>query len=138
VKARGSSASIPAAAEFELTDDGASFYALRAGLDRRLLRDLRAERWPPTARLDLHGMVAERAEEALSRFLAGRRNSGDRVVLVICGRGVHSSGGVGVLRSQIGAWLTRGPASEHVLCFSAARPERGGDGAIYVMLRSGG
>jgi DNA-nicking Smr family endonuclease len=76
------------------------------------------------------------AQSLLARFLERQRAAGHRVVLIICGRGTHSPGGAGVLRTEIGTWLSAGPASPHVLGFSSARPEEGGDGAVYVLLRS--
>jgi DNA-nicking Smr family endonuclease len=42
-----------------------------------------------------------------------------------------------VLRSEMGTWLSTGPASLHVLGFTSARSKEGGDGAIYVLLRRG-
>ena len=128
--------SSPASA-FDLEDEGGPLRGRRLGLDRGLLRKLRSGALRPAATLDLHGHRADEARGLLARFLERQRAQGHRVVLVICGRGTHSPGGAGVLRSEIGTWLSTGPASLHVLGFTSARPEEGGDGAVYVLLRSG-
>jgi DNA-nicking Smr family endonuclease len=54
---------------------------------------------------------------------------------VIHGKGAHSPQGAGVLRGEIGAWLSQGKASEHVAAFSTATAHDGGEGAVYVLLR---
>jgi DNA-nicking Smr family endonuclease len=130
-------ASVPVSSEFELADEEGTLQGQRPDLDRRLLRKLRSGSLPPTAKLDLHGVRAEDARSRLTHFLERQRAHGHRVVLVICGRGTNSPGGEGVLRAKIGTWLSAGPASLHVLGFTSARPEDGGDGAVYVLLRSG-
>ncbi|MEA2694272.1 MAG: hypothetical protein QOJ16_3659 [Acidobacteriota bacterium] len=123
--------------EFELEDLGSTLRGRRRDLDRGLLRKLRGGALPPTARLDLHGSRVEDARDLLAQFLERQRAQGHRVVLIICGRGNRSPGGEGILRAKIGTWLSAGPASRHVLGFTSARPEEGGDGAVYVLLRSG-
>ena len=56
-------------------------------------------------------------------------------MLVIHGKGSHSPGGSGILRGEIAAWLSQGPASEHIAAFATAQNDDGGEGAVYVMLR---
>ena len=123
------------ASDFELEDFGGTLKGRRPDLDRRLLRKLRSGALRATARLDLHGSRLEEARDLLVQFLETERARGTRAVLVICGRGTHSTEGEGVLRARIGGWLTEGPASRNVLGFTSARQEDGGDGAIYVLLR---
>ncbi len=139
VRAAGpvSSSASSGSSEFELEDEGGTLRGRRQDLDRGLLRKLRGGALRPTASLDLHGRRAEDARALLAHFLERQRAQGHRVVLIICGRGTHSPGGVGTLRAEIGTWLSAGPASLHVLGFTSARPEEGGDGAIYVLLRRG-
>jgi DNA-nicking Smr family endonuclease len=122
--------------DFELEDEAGTLRGWRPDLDRRLLRKLRSGALRATARLDLHGSRLEEAHALLVQFLETQSARGTRAVLVICGRGTHSPEGEGVLRAKIGSWLTEGSASRGVLGFTSARPEEGGDGAIYVLLRS--
>jgi DNA-nicking Smr family endonuclease len=123
--------------EFDLEDEVGTLRGRRQDLDRGLLRKLRGGALRPSATLDLHGSRAEEARGLLTHFLERQKAHGHRVVLIICGRGAHSPGGAGVLRAEMGGWLSAGPASRHVLAFTSARPADGGDGAIYVLLRSG-
>jgi DNA-nicking Smr family endonuclease len=100
-----------------------------------VVRKLRRGLLPIDARLDLHGMNVGEARRELESFLRAMRARGERCVLVIHGKGEHSPGGLGVLRGEISAWLSQGPASVHVACFATARAGDGGEGALYVLLR---
>lgn len=120
---------------FETVDDGVHIEGRRADVDPRSLRRLRHGVLPIDGRLDLHGMKLDEAKRAVEVFIAERKRSHDRVLLIIHGKGTHSLGGVGVLRGEIGAWLSSGPASHSVACFATARDMDGGTGAVYVLLR---
>jgi DNA-nicking Smr family endonuclease len=122
-------------ARFEVADDGAHVEGRRIDLPLTALRRLRRGSMPIDARIDLHGMVLGEARAHLDAFLRTMRVRGERCLLVIHGKGNHSPGGVGVLRGEIAAWLSQGPASEHVAAFATARAVDGGAGAMYVLLR---
>jgi DNA-nicking Smr family endonuclease len=119
---------------FDVTDDGARIEGRRASCDPTVVRRLRRGEMVVEATLDLHGHSAGEARRALEAFVAARRAERARVLLVIHGKGEHSPGGRGVLRGEIGAWLSEGPAARHVRCFTTAREHDGGQGALYVML----
>jgi DNA-nicking Smr family endonuclease len=124
------------AARFEVTDDGKRVEGRRSDVAPSVLRALRRGLLPIDARLDLHGLSAADAKERVLGFLRSERARGERCVLVIHGKGHHSSGaGGGVLRGEIAAWLSQGRAREHVAAFATAREEDGGEGAVYVALR---
>ncbi|NNE82945.1 MAG: hypothetical protein HKN28_03145, partial [Alphaproteobacteria bacterium] len=55
-------------------------------------------------------------------------------VLVITGKGSVREGG-GILRRRLPDWLNQSICRPHVLAFATARPEHGGSGAFYVLLR---
>lgn len=120
---------------FETVDDGMRIEGRRADVDPRTLRRLRHGVLPIDARLDLHGKMLDEAKRAVEAFISERKKSHDRVLLIIHGKGRHSLGGMGVLRGEIGAWLSSGPASHNVACFATARDIDGGTGAVYVLLR---
>jgi DNA-nicking Smr family endonuclease len=122
-------------ARFEVADDGTYVEGRRVDVPVDALRKLRRGSLPIDARLDLHGLSAIHAHEQLGAFLRTMRARGERCVLVIHGKGDHSPGGVGVLRGEISAWLSQGPASDQVAAFATARTEDGGAGAVYVLLR---
>ena len=102
-------------------------------LDRRTADRFRRGRLPIEARLDLHGHYQDAAHHALTDFIAESMAAGRRMVLVITGRG--SREGSGVLRARLPQWLNQPPSRDRVLAFTSARPEHGGDGAFYVLLK---
>ena len=122
-------------ARFELQDDGFCLEGRRVEVPMPTLRKLRRGVFPVDARLDMHGMGVSEARDALSMFLRVQRQKGERCVLIIHGKGAHSPGGVAVLRGEIGAWLSQGGSSAHVLAFASAHHDDGGAGAMYVLLR---
>ncbi|HZT51901.1 MAG TPA: Smr/MutS family protein [Stellaceae bacterium] len=102
------------------------------GLDKRSAQRLRRGEMPIEARLDLHGMTQDEAHRALERFIPAQREAGRRAVLIITGKG---TGGDGVLRRSVPRWLAEARCRPHVLATAPARPQHGGDGALYVLLR---
>jgi DNA-nicking Smr family endonuclease len=97
-------------------------------------RDRRRIDGMPGASLDLHGLDAERAQRTLFAFLIRERQKGRPRVLVIVGKGRHTAGGEGILRSQIAGWLSSTPIAVHVLGFVSAPPRLGGSGSVIVLL----
>ena len=87
------------------------------------------------ATVDLHGLTQAEAHSLLLSFLHRAHAAGLRYVLVITGKG-SSAGGDGVLRRQVPVWLATAGFRELVSGFDRASRHHGGDGAIYVRLRS--
>lgn len=83
--------------------------------------------------LDLHGLTRDEAIGSLDRFLRSARRAGEKAVLVITGKGTHSSDGP-VLNQAVAAWL-REQGRSHVVEFAPAPRELGGSGAFVVFLR---
>ncbi|MCB9556075.1 MAG: Smr/MutS family protein [Deltaproteobacteria bacterium] len=108
---------------------------LAQGVDRKLLRKLKAGGFSWQAHLDLHGMTRKQARGTVETFLIESQRLGRRCVLLVHGRGLHSEGGIPVLKDALRSWLTRGGISRRVLCFCSALPTDGGLGAVYVLLR---
>ncbi|MGA0605937.1 Smr/MutS family protein [Phenylobacterium sp. VNQ135] len=90
------------------------------------------ERDPIGARIDLHGMIQDRARAALEAFLGRAWDEGYRAVLVITGKGVQ---GDGVLRRQAPEWLAASHLAHIVAGVSEAHRRHGGAGALYVALK---
>jgi DNA-nicking Smr family endonuclease len=103
-----------------------------AGVDRATAERLKRGRRAIEARLDLHGMTQAEAHRVLFGFVAGSRTAGRRCVLVITGHGRISGG---VLKSAVPRWLHEPEMRRHVLAIAPARPQHGGAGALYVLLR---
>jgi DNA-nicking Smr family endonuclease len=89
---------------------------------------LRRGRLEPESRLDLHGMTQERAYRALVGFLVRGHAEGQKLVLVITGKG-------GVLRSQLPLWLGQAELRVLVAGINEAHVKHGGGGAFYVLLK---
>jgi len=118
--------------EFAETGEGLMYRA--PGLQESAFRRLRRGTYRIEAELDLHGMNSERAKVALHQFLAESIAQGLRCVRVIHGKGLRSSHQGPVLKQRVDRWLRR---TKHVLAFVSARPQHGGTGAVYVLLRAG-
>ena len=121
--------------EFALTFSDEYFEGHVVGLDQMILNKLRAGGLSPEAHLDLHGLNAMQAFEALRGFFKGSWYKGLRTVLVVPGRGRNSPDGMGVLREKLQSWLTQDPFKRVVLAFCTAQPHDGGPGSVYVLLR---
>lgn len=91
-------------------------------------------RLPIEGRVDLHGLFQDQAHGLLLSFLRRAHAGGARHVLVITGKGA-SSGGEGVLRRAVPAWLATPPFRELVSGFDYAARSHGGTGALYVRLK---
>jgi len=111
-------------------------------LDHRTAERLRKGQMSIDARLDLHGLTRVDAQAALSRFIHAQFVAGSRCVLVITGKGAGAdgrrdplSGGQGVLKQSVPQWLNEPPNRSLVLQSTRAKPQHGGDGALYVLLR---
>ncbi|MFW6049827.1 MAG: Smr/MutS family protein [Myxococcota bacterium] len=119
---------------FRLERDEGWVEALREGAPKEALRRLRRPGVAAEARIDLHGMAAAEAEQALRRFVRDRHREGRRTLLVVVGKGQHSEGGVGVLGDLAVEVLTEGVAAPLVEAFATAPAHLGGSGALLVQL----
>ncbi len=108
--------------------------------DRRKVRQLRTGRITIGARIDLHGMRQREAHAALRRFLLSAHAKGHRWVLVITGKGMPEGRDGdevrGVLRRNVPRWLAEPELRKLVISIGQAAPSHGGDGALYVELRT--
>jgi len=106
----------------------------RVDLDRRSAERLSRGQLPIEGRLDLHGLTQAAAADRLANFLGRAQGEGKRCVLIITGKG-WSGERPGVLREQVPRWLNQQPNRTRVLAFDYARPQHGGEGALYVLLK---
>jgi DNA-nicking Smr family endonuclease len=103
-------------------------------LDDQTHDKLAKGRLPIEGRVDLHGLTQDAAHALLLGFLSSAQRRGIRYVLVITGKG-SSSGGDGVLRRSVPAWLRTAPFRPLVSSHDHAARNHGGAGALYVRLR---
>ena len=115
-------------------DIGDEPHYLRPGLNRQILRDLRRGRWVVEAELDLHGATRDDARLWLAEFLHDCQLHDRRVARIVHGRGLRSPGKVGILRTLVRGWLMQ---KEEILAYCQAKPQDGGEGALWVLLRAG-
>lgn len=115
--------------------------------DRRQLRRIAGGRIEIEARIDLHGMRAGEAHSALRGFIFSAHARGRRHVLVITGKGsgpdlrdrpsdLADRSDRGVLKRSVPLWLAEPELRSVVVSFTEAHPRHGGEGALYVQLRS--
>lgn len=119
---------------FEVEREDGWVEGLRAGVSRRVLRELRRSGIEPEAVIDLHGLAAEQAGREVGRFIRDSHRRGQRLLLVVHGKGTHSEGGVGVLIDRAVQALTEGAAAPLVDAFVTAPARLGGTGALLVQL----
>jgi len=88
-------------------------------------------RWPVDATLDLHGFTLEEAKARTEAFIARCRTAGMKKVLIIHGKGKHSSS-EGVLKREMTIYLR-----QHRDTGMMGIPDRsmGGSGAVWVVIR---
>ena len=103
-------------------------------VDRRTAERLKRGQMEVEATLDLHGHTRAEAHGELDAFLAAAHAGGRRCVLIVTGKGASKAGG-GVLRAEVPKWLNEAPNRDRILAFAGARPQHGGGGALYVLLR---
>ena len=126
---------LPPEVALAVDGDGQRYAARAPGVSRAQVTELRAGRIRAEATLDLHGDQVAPALARLRQFLVEARRIGQRCVLIVHGRGLHSEAGA-PLREAVLAELL-GPLSGLVHAAASAAPADGGEGATYVMLRGG-
>jgi DNA-nicking Smr family endonuclease len=114
-----------------------SWYVLNfkcAGVQNGVFRKLKQGRYESEARLNLHRMGVRRARRELFEFVRQAEELGMRSVLVIHGKGENSTEQeqASIIKGCVNHWLQQ---FGQVLAFHSARPQHGGTGAVYVLLR---
>ncbi|HWY64547.1 MAG TPA: Smr/MutS family protein [Rhizomicrobium sp.] len=97
----------------------------------------------PDARIDLHGKTQVAAHRTLFTWLTNAHKSGDRLVLVVTGKGnprnEESASWMasphGVLKQMVPRWLNEPELAALIADVRPAHVKHGGDGALYVYLR---
>ena len=126
---------IDASGEFDIVGSEEFIEGAAPGTDRNLMRALRRGDFSLQGRLDLHGLTQAEAKTAVDRFLAESRRAKRRCVLIVHGKGLNSQAQIPVLKEAVRSWLSQKHVGKMVLAFATARPQDGGAGAVYVLLR---
>ncbi len=106
----------------------------RPGVQNGVFRKLKQGRYEMEARLDLHRMRVARAREELFEFIEESHQLGLRCVQMIHGKGLSQGEreAAAVLKGCVDHWLRQ---LDVVQAFHSARPQHGGTGAVYILLR---
>ncbi len=118
----------------EFIETGDEIFYFRPGLQQRTIKKLKRGQFSIERELDLHGMTAEQAKNAVNIFFNDCSLHDNRCVLIIHGKGFRTEEREPILKSMLNGWLRH---RSDVLAFCSARIEDGGTGAIYVLLRKG-
>jgi len=114
--------------------------------DRNSVRKIRGGRIEIEARVDLHGLRQGEAHAMLRAFLFRCQSQGMRYVLIITGKGKAAGPSDspyqnyenerGILKRNVPRWLEEPDIRSIVVSYAGAAIHHGGEGAIYVHLRS--
>ncbi len=100
----------------------------------RRLKQLKQGRLTPAASLDLHGLQRQQVSEKISHFLQDAAYQGWQTLLIVTGRGLHSSDGEPVLRNEAERFLAA-EGKTLVAEWGRAPRQYGGEGALVVFLK---
>ncbi len=87
----------------------------------------------PEARLDLHGLHQDEAQESLNRFISDCKARGLHKVIIIHGKGIHTSGSDPVLGELVRRFI-----EQDKRCGASGHPKtkaEGGSGATWVLIK---
>ena len=117
----------------EITEDCPDILSFsRSGLQHNVLKKLRQGKNPIEHALDLHGLTVEQARRELLEFLGECETAGVRYAIIVHGKGYRSKDKP-VIKPMVNRWLR---AADNVLAFHSAQPKDGGNGAVYILLKS--
>jgi DNA-nicking Smr family endonuclease len=100
----------------------------------RRLKQLKQGRLTPDASLDLHGLQRHQVVEKVELFLQNATRQQWQTLLIITGRGLHSSDGEPVLRDEAEKFLAAAGKSM-IAEWGRAPRQYGGEGALVVFLK---
>ena len=123
-----SMAADPDPAEIEIGDE---LVFQRAGVSRKVIRQLRRGKFALQAEADLHGLTAAEARVELHAFIQDCHARGLKCVRVVHGKGLGSGPKGPVLKVGVNRWLSQW---QEVAAFCSALAIDGGTGAVYVLL----
>ena len=122
-------------------DKDAEFAALTAGIPGKSTSDAsrrkRLLHKSPEATIDLHGLSRDEAWDALTAFFDDAKTKGLEKVLVIHGKGNHSSetgssADTGVLKKMVREFIERCPFAGES---GYSNSRSGGDGSSWILLK---
>jgi DNA-nicking Smr family endonuclease len=101
--------------------------------DHNTIKRIKTGRMVIERTLDLHGMGAEAAYDAMHEFITTSYQAECALVMVITGKGKLSS--EGILRRSFAQWAEDATFRPMIIGIAEASHQHGGKGAFYVRLR---
>ena len=102
------------------------------GIQQGVLDKLHGGKYRIEASLNLIRTPVEACRQQLFAFIRRMQHEQLRTLLIIHGKGRHHNSHANLVRSFVARWLAQ---FEQVQAYCTARPEHGGTGACYVVLR---
>lgn len=106
-------------------------------MDGMLAKRFKREEFKVEAVLDLHGVTEKDAAVKVCDFIKAAYGARKRCVLIVTGKGSSDElfSERGVLRKAVPNWLAHSEISPLILAYKNPSEEKGGAGALYILLR---
>lgn len=117
---------------FDHIETGEELSYHQDGIQKTVLRKLKRGHFAIEDELDLHGHRKDEARAEVYNFLKHAKAHRKKCVRIIHGRALGNANGA-VLKPLVNTWLRQ---TKDVLAFCSARPQDGGAGAVYVLIKS--
>lgn len=109
-------------------------------IDKRTAEKFKKGEFKLEAKLDLHGKTEKEAFSAVIDFVRNSYMQKLRFIMIITGKGINKADDFwyekkGILKDSVPSWLNGSELRPLILSFCYAKPEDGGEGALYVLLR---
>ncbi|WP_394131597.1 DNA endonuclease SmrA [Shewanella maritima] len=101
------------------------------GVQHAVFKQLRQGQYECKSICDLTGLSLIQARDFLYKHLCQSHQLGHRTLLIIHGKGHHNKPYPAILKSAVAQWLTQ---IDVVQAYSSATKDKGGTGAMFVML----
>ena len=118
--------------ESDMLETGEHLSYTAPGVQRAVLRKLKAGKYAIQGEIDLHGMTLNIAKQELSAFLGECQHRRLLCVRIIHGKGRKQVDKAPKLKPAVNQWLQ---SNKNILAFCSARANDGGTGAVYALLR---
>ncbi len=125
--------SLDVSIEIDDLQPGDSLSFCRPGIQKSIFKKLKKGQYTIGAELDLHGHTRPEAQVAMAKFIQLSRENNIRCVRIIHGKGYGSSNQGPIIKPLVNKWLQQ---RNEILAFTSARPNDGGTGAVYVLLKA--
>ena len=119
--------------EADFLETGEHLSYTQPGVQRSVLKKLKAGRYSIQSEIDLHGLTVDQARTELSDFIRAAQDRRHLCIRVIHGKGRKQIEQAPRLKPAVNQWLQR---NKNVLAFCSARTNDGGTGAVYVLLKN--